>query len=101
MRLHHLVCDRLYKIYSQAVLIAEDEAKCKLERKESTAIALRLKAHSMYPEVSSISEPLGQEKSIISFSSLFSKNLMRLGGFLFSFLLAIFLRNRGKFPNFD
>ena len=48
LRLHHILCERLYKIYQQAARIAEDEAKCKRDRKESTAIALRLKAPSKY-----------------------------------------------------
>ena len=45
-RLHHILCERLHKIYQQAARLAEDEAKCKRDRKESTAIALRLKAPS-------------------------------------------------------
>lgn len=45
-RLHHILCERLYKIYQQAVKIAEEEARCKRDRKESTATALRLKARS-------------------------------------------------------
>ena len=49
-RLHQILCHRLYQIYEQAVRIAEEEAKCKRERKESTAIALRLKSPSKNPE---------------------------------------------------
>ncbi len=48
LRLHQILCDRLHKISSQAKQISEEENKCKQERKESTAIALRLKAPSMY-----------------------------------------------------
>lgn len=46
-RLHQLLCDRLCQIYTQAVKIAEEEANAKKKgRKESTAIALRLRAQS-------------------------------------------------------
>lgn len=45
-RLHHILCDRLYKIYSHSQKIAAEEAMCRKDRKESTAIALRLKAPS-------------------------------------------------------
>ncbi|KAK3095867.1 hypothetical protein FSP39_020142, partial [Pinctada imbricata] len=45
-RLHQILCDRLYKIYTYSVKIAAEEAQCRKERKESTAIALRLKAPS-------------------------------------------------------
>ncbi|XP_071141100.1 paired amphipathic helix protein Sin3a-like isoform X1 [Mytilus edulis] len=45
-RLHHILCDRLYKIYSYSNRIAAEEALCRKDRKESTAIALRLKAPS-------------------------------------------------------
>ena len=48
-RLHQLLCDRLCQIYSQAVKIAEEEANAKKKgRKESTAIALRLRAQSKF-----------------------------------------------------
>jgi paired amphipathic helix protein Sin3a len=42
-RLHHILCERLTKMYNQAVIIASDEAKDKKDRKEGTAVALRLK----------------------------------------------------------
>ena len=45
-RLHHILCERLTKMYSQAVIIAGEEAKDKKDRKESTAVALRLKPKS-------------------------------------------------------
>ncbi|XP_069103169.1 paired amphipathic helix protein Sin3a-like isoform X1 [Argopecten irradians] len=45
-RLHEILCERLYKIYSLSMKIAAEEAMCRQERKESTAIALRLKAPS-------------------------------------------------------
>ncbi|XP_013418836.1 paired amphipathic helix protein Sin3a isoform X2 [Lingula anatina] len=45
-RLHQLLCERLGKIYGHALQIIEEEAKCKHDRKESTAVALRLKAPS-------------------------------------------------------
>ena len=46
LRLHQLLCDRLQIIAQQARRIAADECRYKKERKESTAIALRLKAPS-------------------------------------------------------
>lgn len=45
-RLHQLLCERLGKIFNLACQIAEEESKCKSDRKESTAVALRLKAPS-------------------------------------------------------
>ena len=47
-RLHQILCERLYKIYTYSVKIAAEEAQCRKDRKESTAIALRLKAPSKY-----------------------------------------------------
>ena len=45
-RLHHILCERLTKMYNQAVIIASDESKDKKDRKECTAVALRLKPKS-------------------------------------------------------
>ncbi|KAH7945416.1 hypothetical protein HPB49_010724 [Dermacentor silvarum] len=45
-RLHHLLCERLTKIYKQSTNLAADEAKERKDRKESTAVALRLKPRS-------------------------------------------------------
>jgi len=42
-RLHNILCDRLGKVYERSQIIAAEEAKEKSSRKESTAIALRLK----------------------------------------------------------
>ncbi len=56
-RLHHILCERLHKISQQAARLAEDEAKCKRDRKESTAIALRLKAPSEFPVLQHFSPP--------------------------------------------
>ena len=42
-RLHHILCERLTKMYNQAVIIASEESKDKKDRKECTAVALRLK----------------------------------------------------------
>jgi paired amphipathic helix protein Sin3a len=44
LRLHQLLCERLFKMSELGQKIAADEAKCKRERTESTAAALRLKA---------------------------------------------------------
>jgi paired amphipathic helix protein Sin3a len=41
-RLHHILCERLTKMYNQAVIIANEESKDKKDRKECTAVALRL-----------------------------------------------------------
>lgn len=46
LRLHHILCERLTKMYDRAVSLAEEESKYKQQRKESTAIALRLKPKS-------------------------------------------------------
>ena len=47
-RLHHILCERLTKMYNQAVIIASEESKDKKDRKECTAVALRLKPKSKY-----------------------------------------------------
>ncbi|XP_046857434.1 paired amphipathic helix protein Sin3b-like isoform X2 [Xenia sp. Carnegie-2017] len=44
LRLHQMVCERLLKMFQRSVEIAEGEASDKKQRKESTAVALRLKA---------------------------------------------------------
>ncbi|XP_071557175.1 paired amphipathic helix protein Sin3a isoform X1 [Temnothorax nylanderi] len=46
LRLHHILCERLTKMYDRAVVLAEEESKYKQQRKESTAVALRLKPKS-------------------------------------------------------
>lgn len=46
LRLHHILCERLTKMYERAVALAEEESKYKQQRKESTAVALRLKPKS-------------------------------------------------------
>lgn len=43
LRLHHILCERLTKMYDRAVALAEEESRYKQQRKESTAVALRLK----------------------------------------------------------
>ena len=43
LRLHYILSDRLGKMYDQAVIIAAEEGDSALDRKESTASALRLK----------------------------------------------------------
>ncbi|KAJ3648743.1 hypothetical protein Zmor_020522 [Zophobas morio] len=43
LRLHAVLCERLAKIYERAVILAAEEAKSRTGRKESTAVALRLK----------------------------------------------------------
>jgi len=46
LRLHHILCERLTKMFNQAVVVASEETKNKKDRKESTAVALRLKPQS-------------------------------------------------------
>lgn len=46
LRLHHILCERLTKMYDRAVALAEEESRYKQQRKESTAVALRLKPKS-------------------------------------------------------
>ncbi|KAI4502495.1 hypothetical protein M0802_002407 [Mischocyttarus mexicanus] len=46
LRLHHILCERLTKMYERAVALAEEESRYKQQRKESTAVALRLKPKS-------------------------------------------------------
>ncbi|XP_065206279.1 paired amphipathic helix protein Sin3b-like [Planococcus citri] len=43
LRLHQILCDRLSKMYEKANIIAKQESSGKENRKESTAISLRLK----------------------------------------------------------
>jgi len=43
LRLHNILSERLTKMYNQAVIIANEESKDKKDRKESIAVALRLK----------------------------------------------------------
>lgn len=45
-RLHHILCERLGKMYERATIMAAEEAREKLDRKQSTAVALRLKPNS-------------------------------------------------------
>lgn len=42
-RLHHILCKRLTRMCDRAVALANEEAHYRVDRKESTAIALRLK----------------------------------------------------------
>lgn len=45
-RLHQILCERLTRMYERAVALAAEEAKYRQDRKESTAVALRLKPKS-------------------------------------------------------
>ncbi len=47
-RLHQILCERLTKMYNQSLIIREEESKDRSGRKESTAVALRLKPKSEY-----------------------------------------------------
>lgn len=46
LRLHQILCERLTRMYERAMALAAEEAQNKLDRKESTAVALRLKPKS-------------------------------------------------------
>lgn len=46
LRLHQILSERLTKMYERAVTLAEEESQYKQQRKESTAVALRLKPKS-------------------------------------------------------
>jgi len=48
LRLHQILCERLTRMYERAVALAAEEVKMRQGRKESTAVALRLKPKSMY-----------------------------------------------------
>ncbi|KAH8400891.1 hypothetical protein KR009_001639 [Drosophila setifemur] len=43
LRLHAILCDRLHAMYERARLLAIEEERCRVNRRESTATALRLK----------------------------------------------------------
>ena len=47
-RLHHILCERLTKMYNQSLIIRAEETRDRGHRKESTAVALRLKPKSEY-----------------------------------------------------
>lgn len=47
-RLHHILCQRLGSIYERSKILIAEEQKERKDRKESTAIALRLKPRSKY-----------------------------------------------------
>lgn len=46
LRLHQILCERLTKMYDRAVVLSDEESRYKQQRKESTAVALRLKPKS-------------------------------------------------------
>ncbi|KAJ8675395.1 hypothetical protein QAD02_011181 [Eretmocerus hayati] len=46
LRLHHILCERLIKMNARANALAQEESRYKQQRKESTAVALRLKPKS-------------------------------------------------------
>lgn len=43
LRLHAILCERLAKIYERTIALAKEEAEMRKTRKESTAVALKLK----------------------------------------------------------
>ena len=45
-RLHHILCERLTKMYNQSLIIRAEETRDRSGRKESTSVALRLKPKS-------------------------------------------------------
>lgn len=56
LRLHQILCERLTKMYEKAVALADEESRYKQQRKESTAVALRLKPKSKFHLTSERSE---------------------------------------------
>lgn len=48
LRLHAILCERLTKMYERALVLAEEEVRQRSSRKESTAVALRLKPKNEY-----------------------------------------------------
>ena len=66
-RLHHILCERLTKMYNQAVIIASEESKDKKDRKECTAVALRLKPKSKLGYDSGICLKVSPMNSTINF----------------------------------
>lgn len=48
VRLHAILCDRLRTIYERTQILASEEEKYKTTRRESAAIALRLKPQNEY-----------------------------------------------------
>jgi C-terminal domain of Sin3a protein len=48
LRLHQILCERLTRMYECAQKLVAEETQNKSERKESTAIALRLKPKSEF-----------------------------------------------------
>lgn len=43
LRLHAILCERLARIYERTIILAAEESRMRTTRKESTAVALRLK----------------------------------------------------------
>jgi len=48
LRLHHILCERLTKMYNRSLVIVSEETKDRKDRRESIAVALRLKPKSEY-----------------------------------------------------
>ena len=48
LRLHQILCERLTKMYERGLALAAEEARYKQSRKESIAVALRLKPKSKF-----------------------------------------------------
>ena len=76
LRLHNILSERLTKMYNQAVIIASEESKDKKDRKESIAVALRLKPKSKYSFL------LKFTSMYIHMSSMFRSNLQIIFNFL-------------------
>ena len=63
LRLHNILSERLTKMYNQAVILANEETKDKKERKDSTAVALRLKPKSKTIIISHMSVEISAPKT--------------------------------------
>lgn len=56
LRLHHILCQRLGSIYERSKILIAEEEKERKDRKESTAIALRLKPRSKFSIMSNFDD---------------------------------------------
>lgn len=61
LRLHQILCERLTRMYECAQKLVAEETQNKSERKESTAIALRLKPKSEFSSLIHCFAPIRSE----------------------------------------
>lgn len=68
LRLHHILCQRLGSIYERSKTLIAEEEKERKDRKESTAIALRLKPRSKFKAINDLVEDSSYVDQLIPFS---------------------------------